>query len=534
MSVARDDQRPSTDLESTELGSAPASGAGTLNDMVSLARAPTRPARAHLPAGTPAGDYLLAEQIGRGAFGTVYRAVHPVIGKEVAVKVLERASDYDARLEQRFVTEARAVNRINHPNIVDIFGFGELENGQKFYVMELLSGETLGSLLSRAGALPPHVALEVLEPLADALDAAHGVGILHRDLKPANVFLHRGVNGAVVVKLLDFGVAKVLEMNDVGTTNSGHAIGTPAYMAPEQWANELVAGTADIYALGVIAYEVLTGERPFRSTAMRQLVQLHVFEEPRPASSVNPRLPAAIDKVLVRMLAKLPAERPSNARKAVYLLRYALLSGGSAPGFASARGDAGAHELAVLPQADEAEAPTLIVRSTVRASNSSPSPARSRNGLVFGAALVVAACLIGWAVAHEHGSTELPASVPAKAGMSTAVPPAMPTQAEPPPPAQRAQPPPPESRSLITVLIREAPAHAVVFANDTRLGKASESVLVPYGTSAIELRVVAEGFAPYAVHVVPDRDRVLRFPRQPTPTVKPRRREGVTSSELEY
>jgi serine/threonine-protein kinase len=467
----------------------------------------------------------------------VYRAIHPVIGKAVAVKVLERASDHDARLEQRFVTEARAVNRINHPNIVDIFGFGELENGQKFYVMELLSGETLRSLLSRTGGLPPHVALEVLEPLADALDAAHNVGILHRDLKPANVFLHRGASGAVVVKLLDFGVAKVLETTDVGATNSSHAIGTPAYMAPEQWENESVGPTSDIYALGVIAYELLTGDRPFRSTAMRHLVKLHLFEEPRPASSINPQLSAAADGILVRMLAKLPAERPGSARKAIFLLRYALLGGGSAQGLASALDEVKASELATHLLAEEhRDSPTLIARSAVRRSSPVPdsTPPRSRVGFV--AALLVAASLVSWAATYRRSSAAPPASSSTQVALSSpaAVRAAAPTEPEVPRAAPDAQPRPQVNPSRITIAVQQAPAQAVVFSNDTRLGKASEPLHVPYATSAIKLRVVAEGFAPYSVVVVPDRDRVIRFPRQPISTAKRRTRDGAGSSELEY
>jgi serine/threonine-protein kinase len=538
MSVARHDPRLQSDPEATEAGSEVANGGATLDQLVcEPAHALVRPARGHLPVGTQAGDYQLAEQIGWGAFGTVYRAIHPVIGKEVAVKVLERASDHDARLEQRFVTEARAVNRINHPNIVDIFGFGELENGQKFYVMELLSGETLRSLLSRVGALPPRVALEVLEPLADALDAAHSVGILHRDLKPANVFLHRNAGGAVVVKLLDFGVAKVLEANDAGATNSNHAIGTPAYMAPEQWENETVGATSDIYALGVIAYEVLSGERPFRSTAMRHLVKLHLFEEPRPASSINPQLPAAADKILVRMLAKLPAERPSSARKAIFLLRYSLLGSGSAQGLAAAPGDANTLERgAQLRIEEQAGAPTLTARSAVRKSSPVPRTTPDRSRFAFVTALLVAASLIGWAAAHGPSSAAPPASSSTQVALSSpaAVSPAVPTEPEVPRAAPEAQPQPQVNPSRITIAVQQAPVQAVVFSNDTRLGKASEPLHVPYATSAIKLRVVAEGFAPYSVVVVPDRDLVIRFPRQPSSTAKRRARDAAGSSELEY
>jgi tRNA A-37 threonylcarbamoyl transferase component Bud32 len=280
--------------------------------------------------GTFAGEYQLLEEVGRGAFGTVYRAIHPVIGKEVAIKVLDESSLDDTSLEQRFVTEARAVNRIKHPNIVDIFGFGELPNGQKFYVMELLTGETLAALRKRAGALPQRVALEILEPLSDALDAAHDVGILHRDLKPANVFLHRAADGSVSVKLLDFGVAKVLGGRDTAHTRTGGPVGTPAYMAPEQWTGGSAAAAADVYSLGVIAYELLTGRRPFAPSEVRDRFKQKSYSPPDSASRINPQLPHAVDALLARMLAQRPADRPHSARTAVTLLRQALLSSDSA------------------------------------------------------------------------------------------------------------------------------------------------------------------------------------------------------------
>src|SRR4051812_4099406 len=301
----------------------------TLVDLV-CQRGPTLPSRPEL--GTFAGEYQLMEEVGRGAFGTVYRAIHPLIGKEVAIKILDESSLDDTSLERRFVTEARAVNRIKHPNIVDIFGFGELANGQKFYVMELLTGETLAALRKRVGALPSHVAIEVLEPLADALDAAHDVGILHRDLKPANVFLHRAADGSVSVKLLDFGVAKVLGGHDPAHTRTGGAIGTPAYMAPEQWAGETAAAAADVYSLGVIAYELLTGRRPFAPSEVRDRFNSKSYAVPDSASRINPALPRAIDALLNRMLAEKPTQRPPSAREAITLMRWTLLGSDHEPG----------------------------------------------------------------------------------------------------------------------------------------------------------------------------------------------------------
>jgi serine/threonine protein kinase len=303
--------------------------------LAQVAHAPAVRAERLLARGERAGEHEILDVIGQGAFGTVYRAVHPVLHREVAIKVLGSAHSADPGVAQRFVEEARVIHRIRHPNIVDLLGFGELSTGQMYYAMELLAGKTLAGHLTERGAFEPGVALHVLRQIADALDAAHGNGVLHRDLKPDNVFVVGELGPGCRVKLLDFGIAKLLGDDSVLRTRSGMLMGTPAYMSPEQCGGEKVDAKSDIYALGVIAHELFTGARPYPGQTVRELLSQHMFETPIRASSVKPSLPARLDGVLLALLDKQPPRRPASATAAVQALGDALSGSGSIRGLSS-------------------------------------------------------------------------------------------------------------------------------------------------------------------------------------------------------
>jgi serine/threonine protein kinase len=215
--------------------------------------------------GTEIGGYVVDEELGRGGMGVVYRATHPLIGKRAAIKVLRPSLSKNPATVERFVQEARAVNQIGHPGIVDIFAFGALPDGRSYLVMDLLEGESLRARVKR-GALPAGEACAVLDEVASALAVAHDKGFIHRDLKPDNVFLATHP-GRTDVKLLDFGLAKL--MTPAGSprvyrTATGAQLGTPEYMSPEQLRGTGVDHRTDIYALGVVALEILTGRRARR------------------------------------------------------------------------------------------------------------------------------------------------------------------------------------------------------------------------------------------------------------------------------
>jgi len=290
-----------------------------------------RPAPAVLDAklepGAEAGEYIVESLLGEGAFGTVYRAAHGVIGKPAAVKVLSLRHAVDPGIVARFIEEARAVNRIGHPDIIDIFGFGKLPDGRQFYVMELLHGETLADVLRKRAPMPPGEVCDLLQPVSAALDAAHGAGVAHRDVKPENIFLH-DEGGVLRPKLLDFGVAK-LSGDELGehATESGATVGTPSYMSPEQCVGKGVDHRADIYAFGVLAFEMLTGRLPFEEESRFHLMAAHLSADVPDPQSLVPTLPTGVHAALQRIMAKEPEDRPATVHDAWALLQSALCPG---------------------------------------------------------------------------------------------------------------------------------------------------------------------------------------------------------------
>jgi serine/threonine-protein kinase len=257
------------------------------------------------------GEYVLHRRIGRGGMGVVYSAEHPLIGKRVAVKLLAPGVGDDEMHVQRFVDEARAVNRIHHPNIVDIFGFGELPSGHHYYVMELLDGRTLKQRLKQPPRPSLVEGLRVIVDVCEALVAAHDAGIIHRDLKPENIFLHR-VGGGELTKLLDFGLAKLVDVEPGRhQTAHGKAIGTPWYMSPEQCAGEAVTASADVYAIGCILYELATGQVPFPRDLPMAAIAAHLGVAPRPPRELC-AIPPALDALILECLAKKPVGRPRD------------------------------------------------------------------------------------------------------------------------------------------------------------------------------------------------------------------------------
>jgi serine/threonine-protein kinase len=258
---------------------------------------------------TLAGRYELAEVIGRGGMGTVYRAVDLVLGRSVAVKMLPGAlADQDPSHVARFEREARAAAALSHPAVVAVYDTGADEAG-RFIVMELVAGTSLAALLREEGPLDTDRAVSIAEQVAGALAAAHAAGIVHRDIKPANVMV--GEDGSV--KVLDFGLARALDASAL--TQSASVLGTAAYMAPEQALGKPADERSDIYSLGCLLYALLAGQPPFTGEAAAAILNQHAHVAPSPVRSLNSRVPPALDALLTQMLAKAPDERPASAEQ---------------------------------------------------------------------------------------------------------------------------------------------------------------------------------------------------------------------------
>ncbi len=396
-----------------------------------------------------AGEYRLLRKLGEGGFGAVYEAEHPLLKRRAAVKVLHRVADKDSDAVLRFISEAQAVNQIRNRHIIDVFSFGKLTDGRHFYVMDLLDGAPLDRWLKQQGRVDVAVALQLLTPIAGALDLAHAAGIVHRDLKPQNIFLAWDASGETIPKLLDFGMAKLLGESPVHTV-SGTPIGTPLYMSPEQARGEKVDHRSDVYALGVLCHEMLTGQLPFVGDTTVAVLMAHIIQTAPRASEVCEELSPLLDAPLLRMLAKKPEERPASAGEAILALRRAAEEAGIVVASGTLR--LPRPEPTVSGEQARGEPDTLL--DDFGATESDPPPTASSSGAPralwpFGVGLLVLGALLGFVVLRPPPSTPQveaprPSAVP-QALAAPSVVPAPPASAPEPPPSGSATAAPPSS-----------------------------------------------------------------------------------------
>lgn len=469
--------------------------------------------------GTVVGEYVISQKIGAGAFGDVYAGEHPIIGKKVAVKVLRRHVASDPDMISRLIAEARAVNKIRQINIVDIFSFGLLEDQQRHYiVMELLEGQTLGDLLRKNGRVSIAKVIHILQGIAAALDAVHEAGITHRDLKPDNVFLTMTRDGSYTPKLLDFGMAKLMGDDVAHRTSAGAVIGTPMYMSPEQARGKSADSRADIYALGVITHEMLTGTPPFLGDSGIDVLVQHVSEQPPPMSTICPDVPKVLDAPVLAMLAKRPGDRPATAGEAVRALVEHSLSmfenelTGNDTGESNSR--PGSQELTPpeLVSSADSNSGAPRERPKVRTENShafnglsdnhrteketSASPPSPRIWIF------VAAAMLGlgtWGILRmtkrspnvteivTHGYPRPSTSAIEPAPTPSIVPTAVPT--------------------TISLRLDTQPADVEVWVDDRKLGNTSSPMILPRNTQPMVLQLKKPGFKDLRIEVIPDRDQ---------------------------
>lgn len=279
------------------------------------------------------GKYEIVEKIGQGAMGEVFRAHDPVLGRDVAVKTMAASLGADAEQRSRFQREAQSAGRLNHPNIITVYDFGE-EQGQVYIAMELLEGEDLKDLAARGPAFSLQRTLDVMDQLCEGLAFAHAKGVVHRDLKPANV--HVQPNGQV--KIMDFGLAR---LNTSDMTRAGMIMGTPNYMSPEQVRGEKASARSDVFSLGVVFYELLAGRRAFDADSLHAVLFQVMQAEPPDLGGLRPDLPAPLLEVVRRAMHKDAAQRYADAAEMRDALRGARAAAGVAPLPGPARPPAG-------------------------------------------------------------------------------------------------------------------------------------------------------------------------------------------------
>ncbi len=280
------------------------------------------------------GRYRIDSKLGEGGMGAVFRGTQTAVGREVAIKVLAKGVATDVNAVKRFMQEAKAACALSHPNTITTHDFGQTEDGLLYLVMELVKGDTLAALLKREGVMRPSRAVRIAGQILHALSEAHGLGIIHRDLKPDNVLVAPRAGNPDFLKVLDFGLAKLTEGNpgNTGLTQTGQVFGTPGYMSPEQARGEVCDLRADLYAVGVMLYEMLGGRRPFDGDSPLSVLVKHIQEPPPDFTALDPPVQVAdpLREVVFRTLAKPRESRYESASE----MNEALVSALDASGIA--------------------------------------------------------------------------------------------------------------------------------------------------------------------------------------------------------
>ncbi|HKW42309.1 MAG TPA: serine/threonine-protein kinase [Gemmatimonadales bacterium] len=352
-----------------------------------------------------ADRYHVVKKLGEGGMGEVYLAEHVKMGRRSAIKVLSPSMAHDTEAVARFNREAANASRISHPNVCAIYDFGETSEGLIYLAMEFVEGEPLTDLLERQHALPPARAVGIALQVADALQAAHDLGIVHRDLKPDNIMVTRGRDGADVVKVVDFGIAKAVGGGDTQkVTKTGLVVGTPEFMSPEQLSGDPLDGRSDVYSLGLVLFKMLTGKLPFEGTTVQDTMVKRLTEEPTTLADARPdlRFPPGLQATLDAALTRSPVDRYQSAAKFAHDVAAVL----GVPRAAAA---------ALPPTRADADARTELLRRSTSSgapplARSTPAKRRSLVPVVIGVVVLGGA---GAAVALRGGGKRIDGAVAA-------------------------------------------------------------------------------------------------------------------------
>ena len=353
--------------------------------------------------GLKVGNYVITGAIGAGGMGAVYVAEHPEIGRRVAVKLLPPHLGHWPGLAERFRAEARAVARIEHPNVIEIYDYGQTDDEQLYYTMELLKGHELADDISQRAPMTPEEILPHVQQVCAALQAAHDSGVVHRDLKPENIFVLD--RPELTLKLLDFGLAKMTEPEQgTSQTATGQVMGTPLTIAPEQAAGRPgdIGPHTDLYSLGVIIFWMLAGRPPFEEESAALLLAKHITEPAPPLAGCSSGVPQGICALVDHCLRKEPGERPASAEAIASRFTASLKSGksvGIVPFMSpAAEAEAPTEPAAILPQTTAGLTPSL--KGEVASAIPSRRP-HSRHLLLVGAVIMVALGLGGFLLSRS-------------------------------------------------------------------------------------------------------------------------------------
>jgi len=468
------------------------------------------------------GKYRLLRRLGSGGMGAVYLGQHVIIGKLVAVKFLYAELSGNQEVVKRFYREAQAAASIGHKNIIDVLDVGVSSTGEPYLVMEYLEGESLAGMLERTGPIGLAAACGILEPVFHALSAAHAKGIVHRDLKPENIFLAAGQDDEPIVKIIDFGISKfTLGDKQTKLTSTGALLGTPLYMSPEQARGSAdIDHRTDIYSLGVILYEMLTGGHPFVGANYNELIVTILTKPPRPPSEVFPGFPEEALPVILKAIGKEPRDRFQSMQEMLDALKslrsfddrrehLTLLvsgiakkpfAGGDLGGEAAASSGGGVAEEVLAEVAKEATPGAWPATGSAVTS--------SRKRLFIGLGGLAAAILILVMISLSVGERE-----------KTALP--SPVQ---PAPAVTSARAPDDQGVLITV--EGAPQEARIYYEDALVPV--NPFRVKRATTIAPLRIEAPGMIVYKVSVVPSRDQVVNVEMKPAQIVERKSRTEQT------